>query len=103
MLSSGAAVSATSGVIRQQYSLGLDEDDVKLIRCNNCLQILACVCTIVACLTPCEGDDLAADIINIIADVVFCSVAGCMTAQCNREVGLREKMNAPGGSEMQRT
>ena len=102
LLFAGAAVSATSGVIRQEYSLGLDEDDVKLIRCNNCLQIASCICTIIACITPCEGDDIFAQILNIIADIVFCSVTGCMTAQCYHEINLREKMNAPGGNEMQR-
>ena len=99
----GAAVSATSGVIRQEYQLGLDEDDVKLIRCNNILQCAACLCTIIACLTPCEGDDAFAEILNCIADAVFCAVSGCMTAQAYREINLREKMNAPGGNEMQRT
>lgn len=103
LFASGAAVSATSGVIRQQYNLGLDEDDVKLIRCNNFLQIAACCCTLIAMVTPCEGDDVAANIINTIADIVFCAVSGCMTAQTYHEINLREKMNAPGGNEMQRT
>lgn len=98
----GAAVSATSGVIRQQYQLGLDEDDVKLIRCNNCLQLASCLCTIIAICTPCEGDDVFAEILNIIADIVFCSVTGCMTAQCNREMKLRSNMSAPQGAQMGR-
>ena len=53
----GMAVSASQGVIMQRYGLGLDSDDVKLIRCNNCLQLLACVAS---CLNICidfDGDD----------------------------------------------
>jgi len=78
----GLAASASGMVIRQRYGLGLDEDDVRLIRCSNCLQIFSCLCNIIACITPCEGDDALARIVDCIADVVFCCVAGCMTAQC---------------------
>lgn len=77
----GLAASASGMVLRQRYNLGLDADDVRLIRCSNCLQILSCVCYIVACITPCEGDDVVAQVVGCVADVVFCCVAGCMTAQ----------------------
>jgi len=99
----GLAVSATSAVIRGHYGLGLDEDDVRLIRCTNCLQIFACVCTLVSWITPCEGDDALAAIISLIADIVFCSVTGCMTAQTENEISKREKMNAPAGETMGRS
>lgn len=89
------AVSATSIVIREKYNLGLDDDDVRLIRCNNCLQIFACVFSCVARLTDCQGDDVAAFIINCIADVVFCGVSACMTAQTLHEIQLREQMAPP--------
>lgn len=98
----GCAVSATSYVIRERYNLGLDEDDVRLIRCNNCLQVLSCVCFIVACITPCEGDDVAARIIDCIADAVFCAISACMTAQTYHEVNMREKMTAPDQMQMNR-
>ena len=98
----GPAISATSGVIRHHYSLGLDEDDVRLIRCNNCLQIFAICLTCISICTPCEADDLAASIVNIIADVVFCSVGGCMTAQTYHEIKKREAMSAPVQSQMGR-
>jgi len=97
----GLAASASGMVIRQRYGLGLDEDDVRLIRCSNCLQIFSCLCTIIACITPCEEDDALARIIDCIADVVFCCVAGCMTAQANHEVKKREA-EAPQGQRMER-
>jgi hypothetical protein len=98
----GLAVSATSMVIREHYRLSLDKDDVRLIRCSNCLQIFACCCSIVACLTDCEADDRIAEIINWIADCVFCSVAGCSTAQAHHEIKLREKGGAPQRQQMSR-
>lgn len=85
----------------QQYSLGLDEDDVRLIRCNNCLQICACVAS---CLNICidfEGDDAIVAIINAIADITFCCVSGCMTARTYHEIKAREK-EAPEQAQMQR-
>ena len=45
------------GMVMQQHGLGLDQDDVRLIRCNNCLQFLACMAS---CLNICidfDGDD----------------------------------------------
>lgn len=92
----GPAVSATSNIIRERYSLGLDEDDIRLIRCNNCLFFFSTCLTCIARITDCEGDDVAAGIVNCISDVVFCCTAGCMTAQTNHEIKLR------GGDEPSR-
>mmetsp|Transcript_2672 Transcript_2672/g.3573 ORF Transcript_2672/g.3573 Transcript_2672/m.3573 type:complete len:217 (-) Transcript_2672:261-911(-) len=87
----GLAVSSTSLVIRERYNLGLDKDDVRLIRCTNCLQILACCCHLAACLTENEDVDFAARVTGCLADAVFCSVAGCMTAQVNHEIHMRQR------------
>jgi len=97
----GMAVSATSMVIRETYNLGLDEDDVRLIRCSNCLQIFACVCNIIACLTDCEEVDTFAQILDCVADVIFCSVAGCTTAQAYHEIKKREANEWSGKPKVQ--
>ncbi|KAL9191530.1 hypothetical protein ACHAXT_001236 [Thalassiosira profunda] len=97
----GMAVSASQGVIMRQYQLGLDSDDVRLIRCNNCLQILACVAS---CLNICidfDGDDAIVGLINLIADITFCCVSGCMTARVYHEIKEREK-EAPEAFHMER-
>jgi hypothetical protein len=97
----GMAVSASQGVIMQRYGLGLDSDDVKLIRCNNCLQLLACVAS---CLNICidfDGDDAIVGLINLVADITFCCVSGCMTARVYHEIKEREK-EAPQGQKMER-
>lgn len=61
-------------------------------RCDNCiiqtmiaLQFLACICNIVACLTQNSAIDQAADLVDLVADIVWCAVCGCMqvcTSHC---------------------
>ena len=96
----GPAVSATSMVIRDKYYLGLDESDVRLIRCNNCLFCLATICSCIAMFTNNEDIDAASSIINCISDVVFCCTSGCMTAQVNREMKLKKRGTTEPGSQM---
>jgi hypothetical protein len=86
----GAAVSSSSFVIRERYGLGLDEDDVRLIRCNNCLFFFSFFLNCIAACTDCEADDALANIVDIISDVVFCCTSGCMTAQMHHEMKVRE-------------
>ena len=94
------AISASQAVVMQQYGLGLDEDDVRLIRCNNCLQFLACIAS---CIDICigDGDNVIVGIINLAADIVFCCVSGCMTARTYHEIKEREK-EAPEKYRMER-
>lgn len=97
----GMAISATQGMVMQQHGLGLDQDDVRLIRCNNCLQFLACMAS---CLNICidfDGDDAIVGLINLVADITFCCVSGCMTARTYHEITEREK-EAPVGNKMER-
>eukprot|EP00580_Thalassiosira_gravida_P000885 CAMPEP_0201610552 /NCGR_PEP_ID=MMETSP0492-20130828/17163_1 /ASSEMBLY_ACC=CAM_ASM_000837 /TAXON_ID=420259 /ORGANISM="Thalassiosira gravida, Strain GMp14c1" /LENGTH=96 /DNA_ID=CAMNT_0048076409 /DNA_START=427 /DNA_END=717 /DNA_ORIENTATION=+ len=95
------AVSASQGMIMQQHSLGLDEDDVRLIRCNNCLQMLAFLSSCLNICIDCEGDDAVVAVINVAADITFCCVSGCMTARVYHEMTAREK-EAPDSFQMQR-
>ena len=98
----GPAVSATSNVVREAYGLGLDEDDIRLIRCSNCLFVLSCVLNCIAPLTECEGDDVVAHAVNAVSDVVFCCVSACMTAQVHHEINVREEQAAPLRETMER-
>jgi hypothetical protein len=95
-------VSATSNLIREKYRLGLDEDDVRLIRCSNCLFFLSIFISCIAMCTDCEGDDAVASVVNCISDGVFLSVAGCMTAQVNHEMALRNNVASPENQTMSR-
>ena len=97
----GPAVSATSNVIRERYSLGLDDDDVRLIRCSNCLFYFLVCMTYISAVTNCEGDDALANAVNAVSDVVFCCVGGCMTAQVHRKMKIRDT-SSPSRQAMDR-
>ena len=99
----GPAVSATSNLIREKYRLGLDEDDVRLIRCSNCLFYFSFILSCIAMCTDCEGDDAVASAVDCISDGVFLSVAGCMTAQVNHEMALRKNLVKPVQQSMDRS
>lgn len=43
-----AAVSANRNYVMDKYDLSSDPCDYRLIRINNCLQIIACLCSILA-------------------------------------------------------
>ncbi len=98
----GLAVTSNSMILREYYHLGLDEDDVRLIRCNNCLQILACCLSLVACFFPCQADEEIAHIVGCLADLMFCCVSGCMTAQLDHEIQFRERSSYPTPQNMNR-
>jgi len=51
--------------------------------------------------TDCEADDMLANIVNCVADVVFLSVGGCMTAQVHREMKIRN-LSSPSRELMNR-
>uniref|UniRef100_A0A7S2WNJ1 Uncharacterized protein n=1 Tax=Eucampia antarctica TaxID=49252 RepID=A0A7S2WNJ1_9STRA len=98
----GLAVSATSMLLRDKYNLGLDDDDIRLIRCNNCLYTLACIVNILSCFCDWDGERECVQCINCVSDLVFCCVSACMTAQVNHEIEFRESQNAPSAIQMSR-
>mmetsp|Transcript_125 Transcript_125/g.430 ORF Transcript_125/g.430 Transcript_125/m.430 type:complete len:197 (+) Transcript_125:298-888(+) len=87
----GIAISSTRFVIMDNYALTPDVCDNRLIRFNNCIQILSCICHILACIDGTFRE--AAQIVDCIADVVFFTTAGCMTAQTNFEMDYRSSLN----------
>mmetsp|Transcript_11204 Transcript_11204/g.26398 ORF Transcript_11204/g.26398 Transcript_11204/m.26398 type:complete len:217 (+) Transcript_11204:245-895(+) len=98
----GPAASATSLVLRNKYHLGLDKDDVRLIRCNNCI---FCASVILGCLRICidsDALDCAYHCASCTSDVVFMCTAGCMLGQAHHEVKCRERGGAPTGMAMLR-
>jgi hypothetical protein len=94
------AVSATRNVVMDQYQLGMDPCDYRLIRFSNCMQILACVCWIASMIEPGLRD--LAQIIDNIAELVYHTISGCMTAQVAYEIDYQLKTNGvPQGVPMQ--
>jgi len=88
----GLAVSSTRFLMMDHYNLAADECDNRLIRFNNCIQILSCFCHILAIFD--RNFRELAQIIDLIADIVFFTTAGCMTAQVDYEIKYREALGA---------
>lgn len=84
----GCAVSASRIYVMDKYQLSSDPCDYRLIRINNCIQAVACICDIAALFD--SNLRHASRIADLIADVIFHTVSGCMTAQVIHELNLRE-------------
>ena len=78
------AVSATRMYVMDKYDLASDPCDRRIMRFNNFMQLLACVCQLAAMFVPELRD--AAQLIDFIADLVYMATAGCMFAQVNVEL-----------------
>jgi hypothetical protein len=89
-----------------------DPCDNRLIRFNNCIQLLACICEIAAAFDKNLKDFVM--ILDLVADCTFCTMAACMHAQTDLElkaavlkpnygVELKPKCGgAPAGQQMRR-
>ena len=84
--------------VMDKFNLASDPCDRRIIRFNNFMQLLACVCNILACFIPELRD--AAQCIQCIADLVFYTTAGCMFAQINYEWNERKKEGTLGGGSV---
>lgn len=88
----GLSVSSTRFLIMDQYSLRPDPCDNRLVRANNAIQLLSCICHIAAQFDRNLRD--LAQIADCIADLVFLSTAGCMIAQVHHEMKYRSMPTA---------
>merc|ERR1719181_2003673 len=77
-----------------QYDLASDPCDRQIIRFNNFMQLLSCICQVLAIIEPACRD--LADLVTCIADLIFFATAACMFAQVNYELTEREKAGALG-------
>jgi len=97
------AIQGTRFWVMDRKQLMPDPCDNRIIAFSNCLQCLACIFEIIACIVslvggPSEIRDVAR-IIRLIADLVVLMVIGCMTAQVNYEINSGVAVEAkPGGA-----
>lgn len=89
----GFAVSASRMYVMEKYDLSSDPCDYRLIRINNFLQALACVCHILALIN--DAFKAIADIVDRIADIFYHCVSGCMTAQVAHEMNYQLATKGP--------
>mmetsp|Transcript_16145 Transcript_16145/g.19241 ORF Transcript_16145/g.19241 Transcript_16145/m.19241 type:complete len:287 (-) Transcript_16145:71-931(-) len=92
----GCALSATRFLIMDQKNLKSDPCDNRIIRFNNFMQLLSCICDLLSiCIEELRE---AAAIIRCIANIVYCVTSGCMTGQMFYELDEgKGPYGAPGG------
>jgi len=92
------AVSASRIYVMERYDLSSDPCDYRLIRINNCLQYISCICNILAIFIA----DLReiARIIDLISDIFYHCVSGCMTVQVAHEMDYRKTTKEAGMSDV---
>lgn len=88
------AISATRIHVQVERQITTDECDNRIIRFNNCIQILSCICQIAAIFNR-AFEDLA-HILKIFAEIVWCSTQACMQAQTAMELDLHPTPNDYG-------
>ena len=81
-------MSANRQYVMEEYNLESDPCDYRLIRINNCIQMLSCCCSILAMID--ENFRHLSQLVNHVADLVYHSVSGCMTAQVAFEIDFQE-------------
>jgi hypothetical protein len=81
------ALSATRFATQLKYDLRTDPCDYRLIWCNNALMWFSCICNIIAIF----DDNLrqVARILDLISDIMYHTVSGCMTAQVAYELNFQ--------------
>ena len=77
-------VSSTRQLVMDTRNIAPDPCDNRIIRFNNCIQWLSCICDILACFD--ETFREAAMLVDCIAQGVFACTAACMTAQTDLEI-----------------
>ncbi|KAF1318351.1 hypothetical protein FI667_g14016, partial [Globisporangium splendens] len=96
----GCAVSSTRMLVMDRHNLRSDKWDNRIIRCNNCIQLLSVICSCLSICIP-EMNDCA-DAMSCIAQCTYAATQGCMTAQINVELNKREYFDAPVNEAMER-
>ncbi|KMT20434.1 hypothetical protein BVRB_1g004280 [Beta vulgaris subsp. vulgaris] len=74
-----------------------DELNIQTTKCDNCiigfmvcLQQLACICSLIACITGDEELEDLSQCLNCLSDTVMCTVCACMQTQHKLELDKRD-------------
>ncbi len=90
----GCSLSFTRIHAMHKWQLQPDPMDYTCIQFSNCMQVLRCVCDILAIFN--RSFEHAAHIVDCAADCAFHVTAGCMLAQTNHEINFRAATPSAG-------
>ncbi|XP_049389301.1 uncharacterized protein LOC125853614 [Solanum stenotomum] len=91
----GNSVASTRFMLQDEFNLQTTKCDNCIIGFMFCLQQLACICSIIACLTGSEEIQDASQLLNCLSDVVYCTVCSCMQTQHKVEMDKRDGKFGP--------
>ncbi|KAI7742307.1 hypothetical protein M8C21_018786 [Ambrosia artemisiifolia] len=86
----GTSVASTRFMLQDELNIQTTKCDNCIIGCMVCLQQVACIFSIAACIFRSDELKEASQILNCLADLVFCSVCSCMQTQHKVEMDKRD-------------
>ncbi|KAK1409012.1 hypothetical protein QVD17_41248 [Tagetes erecta] len=104
----GNSVASTRFMLQDEFNIQTTKCDNCIVGCMVCLQHVACICSIIACIVGSDELNEASQLLNCLADLVFCSVCSCMQTQHKVEMDKRDgkfgmrPMDVPPVQEMSR-
>lgn len=104
----GNSVATTRFMLQDEFNIQTTKCDNCIIGCMICLQQVACIFSIIACILGSDELSDASQLLNCLADLVFCSVCPCMQTQHKVEMDKRDgkfgmrPMDVPPVQEMSR-
>ncbi|KAF2315282.1 hypothetical protein GH714_038694 [Hevea brasiliensis] len=89
------SVASTRFLLQDEFNIQTTQCDNCIIGFMMCLQQLACICSLVACITGSDEIGDLADMLTCLADLVFCSVCPCIQTQHKIEMDKRDGKFGP--------
>lgn len=86
----GLSVATTRWMIQDELHIQNTACDNCILATMLCLQQLACICNIIACLTQDSTIEALADAIDLLAEIVWWSVCACMLTQHKIQMDERD-------------
>lgn len=92
------SVASTRWMLQDELAIKTTECDNCIIGTMICAQYFACICSIAACLTGSQEINDLAQLLDCVADVLWCTVCSCMQTQAKAELDLRDGRGAGGAA-----
>ncbi|KAK6918352.1 hypothetical protein RJ641_016774 [Dillenia turbinata] len=89
------SVAATRFMLQDEFNIQTTKCDNCIIGFMFCLQQLACICSLIACILGSGELSDAAQLLNCLADCVYCTVCSCMQTQHKVEMDKRDGKFGP--------
>ncbi|OAY62262.1 uncharacterized protein LOC110629852 [Manihot esculenta] len=84
------SVASTRFLLQDEFNIQTTQCDNCIIGFMICLQQVACICSLVACITGSDEIGDLADLLTCLSDLVFCSVCPCLQTQHKIEMDKRD-------------